>query len=374
LVLPALASLSLLIWIWGGSIFALLDQSRVLAQAVIDYTESPIPRTLSAASMRSFLESGIIIVPLPFVWLVVRAHAAGQQRYTKLLGSFAVLQLAAAGIIGGLAPTKLPLLTVSAVACVVWARTRLDLERNEWFVLELTTLQMHYLLSRPFSDHYMALMPVVALLLVVGLAHGARRERLQLLAASALLCAPVLVSNLIRIPRDTPSSVAQLGLLPKLMRTQDAALFGVCEPRCEPWRSDKAAVAAAAYIRAHTRPEEAVFSGLLRHSARPVVEGRNVMHHNDLRSYWLMRRPAGTRYSMMFPGMSTGKEREREIISDLQKRDVRWLLLWQGAHALPTNPEEQGLLDRYIREHYERAVRFDDYECWHRRNMARAAL
>jgi hypothetical protein len=120
---------------------------------------------------------------------------------------------------------------------------------------------------------------------------------------------------------------------------------------------------AVEFIRARTRPDEAIFVGNPRHD-RIVV--------NDLGFYFLADRRCPTRYCELHPGVATTLPVQREIVQNLVSKSVRWVVIarvWD-----PSEPNASAIssgvtvLDEFIRANYAPLVEFGDYQIWRSRN------
>jgi len=121
--------------------------------------------------------------------------------------------------------------------------------------------------------------------------------------------------------------------------------------------SDPDEIAALRFLRAHTGPNEPIFSGVGDHSR---------IYYNVLRNYWLAGRPIGVRTFQLETRSATEAPVQSEIIADLVRNKVRWLILYRA--KLPSDPtfaeeDYQGskLLDDYIRTHFRDVAQFGNY-------------
>jgi hypothetical protein len=116
---------------------------------------------------------------------------------------------------------------------------------------------------------------------------------------------------------------------------------------------DSAEIEAARYLSAQSGPSDPVYVGLADHS-RPYI--------NDIRFYWILDRPVGSRHTMLMTGIISAREAQAEVIQDLERRRVDWVVLWDGVPESSANriaPERgAALLDEYIRGAYDPRARF----------------
>ncbi len=110
------------------------------------------------------------------------------------------------------------------------------------------------------------------------------------------------------------------------------------------------------YIKENTAPDEFIFSGNFRHDKLFV---------NDVLIYFASERHAGTRDYQMDPGSTTRRDVQQQIISDLERNDVRMVVLRNAPP--PTEPnksaESSGVtdLDDYIKDNYVVQEQFGQY-------------
>src|SRR5262249_7410609 len=92
---------------------------------------------------------------------------------------------------------------------------------------------------------------------------------------------------------------------------------------------------------------------------------------NNLQPYWLADRPIGVRTFQLETRISTEANVQREIISDLKRNDVKWVVI-DYAPALGLTFQEQHyvgtkLLDQYVASQYREEARFGPYAILRRR-------
>jgi hypothetical protein len=120
-------------------------------------------------------------------------------------------------------------------------------------------------------------------------------------------------------------------------------------------------VASASYndliqaTRAHTRVDEPIFSGAIRHDQVLIT---------DVLLYFLTERSAPTLYYELNRGLMAEKLVHTEIIRTLEERHVRVIVLLDKISDEPNRssvPNGIPLLDDYIRRHYKPVGTFGDY-------------
>jgi len=110
------------------------------------------------------------------------------------------------------------------------------------------------------------------------------------------------------------------------------------------------------FIRERTGPDEAIYVGNWSH---------DVVIWNDIAFYFLADRPIPTPHYKFDPGYTTTEGVQREMIEDLERANVRWVVLY-GLSRFVVEPNQSGvpesrLLDEYLAAHYELAATFGNY-------------
>lgn len=130
------------------------------------------------------------------------------------------------------------------------------------------------------------------------------------------------------------------GLVPsQLERAKGIYVFQGQEAYLEP---------AIRIIQANTKPGELIFVGNSRHDKIFV---------NDIMFYFLCERHSATKYHELHPGLATTREVQLEIIDELKRNNVRFIVLWSGAENV-NEPNESSIstgvndLDDFIRLNY----------------------
>jgi len=126
----------------------------------------------------------------------------------------------------------------------------------------------------------------------------------------------------------------------------------------EAWESvypDGDELQALRYVRARTRSTDPIFVGVQDHSK---------VWLNNLRIYWLADRPIGVRTFQLQTKVATEAPFQRETISDLERNNVRWLIIDCAPPSgdwTYTKQHYQGskLLDEYIARNFRVQARFD---------------
>jgi hypothetical protein len=111
----------------------------------------------------------------------------------------------------------------------------------------------------------------------------------------------------------------------------------------------KSLASATQYIKNNTEQDEKIFVGNLRHDK--VV-------NSDVMFYFLSERDSATKYYELHPGLTNTQKIQREIISDLIKANVRYIVLWSGSKLKTDEPNESSKssgvldLDDFIKKNY----------------------
>lgn len=112
---------------------------------------------------------------------------------------------------------------------------------------------------------------------------------------------------------------------------------------------------AIAYLQGQTAPTERIFVGNLRHDQLCL---------NDIMFYFLCERHCATRYHELHPGLANTLAVQREMIDDLKRQRVRFVVLARTERMEPNrSSRSSGIteLDVYIHQHYRLMRRFGPY-------------
>lgn len=359
---PVLLCIAGMALAYHNNILEVLRQS-VLAPAAAG-TRYPIPAYgPGGVPLERLMACVRLMLPLlPIAWLVLRSVSwKGWTGWTIfLIGLFAAELLLCTS-----SPTGFALV----VLCVPFALalnqcTSGALCRREFVPLFAYALFLHYYGYRPDQPHHV-LVAAVGVFLLPSLL-GPREpswprawSRTLAIAFALLLTLPGIV--------DTAPALVPLGSLgvrairEGLLTGSDAARLSAARL---PFSGAMATLypsddenQAAQFVRRRTAADEAVYVGLTDHS-RPYV--------NYVRVAWLLGRRMGTRHFMLMSGFVDTPSSQGEMISDLQTRRVRWILLQKQMVTdeafLRRNPPGATLLDSYIRSRYHRVAVFGSFE------------
>ena len=135
-----------------------------------------------------------------------------------------------------------------------------------------------------------------------------------------------------------------------------------------------------AFVEANVPPGEAIHVGVVRNDAVVV---------SDTRVYYMVDRPAATRYQELHPGITDVDRVQVEMIGDLETKDVRCLVLWHWggrghdavldqikARRATTGIEGIGStrFDEYVAAHYRPVLDVDEYTVYWRRDAGEPVL
>ncbi len=111
------------------------------------------------------------------------------------------------------------------------------------------------------------------------------------------------------------------------------------------------------FMKQKVPPNKKIYAGTSRHDRITV---------NDVMFYFLSERESAVKYHELHPGIATEPQVQKEIIRDLERHNVNYLVLWSGAENIiePNKSGESngsGILDDYITEVYEQIERYPPY-------------
>ncbi len=140
-------------------------------------------------------------------------------------------------------------------------------------------------------------------------------------------------------------------------------------PGAAPARLTPELACAAAYLRSHSRPDEAVFAGAMRHDKLLM---------NNVGLYFAAGRRPATHWHHFDPGLQTREDVQRQMIRELEERGTRWGVR-DSSWDLAREPNESAvssgvhLLDRYLAARYRPVQRFGPISLWLRKGEAPGA-
>jgi hypothetical protein len=114
------------------------------------------------------------------------------------------------------------------------------------------------------------------------------------------------------------------------------------------------------FIQQHVPKEQALFVG-------------NSQHHrvfvNNIMFYFLSQRRAGTMYYEFEPGMTTTVQIQRDIVADLSRNQVKYVVRcagFDGSDNPGENLHDSGvtIIDDFLAQKYRPVEKFGDYSIW----------
>lgn len=114
---------------------------------------------------------------------------------------------------------------------------------------------------------------------------------------------------------------------------------------------------AVQYIQDVVPPEGKIFVGNYRH---------DMIYANNIMFYFLVDRHSATKFHELHPGLATTRSIQREIIDELIKQRVNYIVLWNGYESF-TEPNESGKssgvtdLDEFIQSNYSEVKTIGHY-------------
>ena len=132
-----------------------------------------------------------------------------------------------------------------------------------------------------------------------------------------------------------------------------------------------------AFLRQHTAQNERIYSGVLRHDA--IVVNKPIF-------YAVAQRRSCCRYSELHPGVTDRLKTQKEIISDIERYDVRAAIIWKfgwpdtildelrADYVAATDDGGATLLNEYIAERFEPIAQYDEYILMWRKDATKPTL
>ncbi len=331
-----------------------------------------VPRLLETAGHTigvRFIELGFSVrlvcaLMAPALWFCVRILTGADRSARKALAAVACAIAVPALAMAGRTHSSIPHVVVLAeLAAVILLHVfTLRLEPFELAILLFYCCVLHYYLARVDEPHW-AVIPIAAALLLPALALQAvpRFAGLGILAAAMLV---LLSSRIGPAAPELDRAIAGMYILAEagqiLGQSDTDVVVDEVAPPIPQWAalySDRNELEAVRYLRVRSGSGDAIFVGAGDHSR---------VYLNDVRIYWLADRPIGVRTFELDTGVATEADTQREIISDLKRSQVKWVVLdlapWRGDRTFHEKAYRgSGLLDEYIRDRFEQRARFGRY-------------
>lgn len=233
-----------------------------------------------------------------------------------------------------------------------------------WSIALLTLLSMALFLKgivRPELVHMpQAFLPALVALfaLVYQLRYGLRKAGYSVLMAItipflAMIYAPPAEIAWQTLSRPEGGYNIYRNLITDEQRVQDITLAGRVNLA-------KDQIATLRFIRQHVPPEQPIFSGNIRHDRIFI---------NDVMFYFLAQRSSATKYHELHPGLATTAAIQENIIQDLARKDVRYIVLYSGGEYrnepnMSSRSSGIKLLDNFILKNYQQVQLVGQYAVW----------
>jgi hypothetical protein len=125
---------------------------------------------------------------------------------------------------------------------------------------------------------------------------------------------------------------------------------------------------AVRFINTNVAPNDKIFVGNVQHSQ---------ICGYDLLFYFLTDRRSGTKFANLLSGVTNTLDIQQQIVKDLDRNQVGWVVLYSGAQNCPEPNGSQAdsgvhVLDDFIRDRFQFVRQDGRYQIWTRANQARA--
>ena len=333
-----------------------------------------VPRIFAAAAgaiavhfiTLEFSHRLVFALMFPPLWFCFRIWRDGNARSVKLLVAAGIaIALPVVALAGG-TYTSIPYLLVSAeVASVIlfhlFAR-RLD--QFELALLLFYCCNLHYYLSRADLGHFAFIPIALAMLLPFAWFNPWPNPTFRRWAALVLpgIAFLLIVETAVTQPEISKARIGAHILAGARHNAGKSDTELVVDSAPAPaWAAlypDENELQAIRYLRDRTSSSDPIFVGYRDHSR---------IFLNDLRFYWLANRPVAVRTFELESGHATEAAVQREIIEDLQRRHVSWLVLDMSLQYFgdpgfePAADAGSELLDAYIGQNFQPVARFGRY-------------
>ena len=356
----ALCCVGFCLWVYGRHTVTVVLDLVVAGQSLLIARFNGLPFTLRLASM-------VVLPPLWFCGRILTAmHPRSIKAFTPVVAVVFVLSVVRFG--HAHAFVVLVVVAVEIVTVILLHLLIYPLKRFELAGLLFFCSLLHYYLSRADYTHGRLLLISVALLLLLFIfsATGAvesepgsvsKSSAFRVLMTATVVCLASIEFRPVAV--DIPSEVQLVASLGRHPRMSDGdRMLGRDVPEAV-WLSiypDQEELRALRYLRARTSIADAIFVGV------PVNSEIARSSMNDLRIYWLAGRKIGVRTFELEPGMMAKEVTQRELISDLELNNVKWVVI-DSASSLPNTQAHSGpqLLDQYLATRYRKEAQFGSY-------------
>ncbi len=262
-------------------------------------------------------------------------------------------------VLEGLIPFYFPLVTYGlgaavSLAILVRAARGENASASGWGTLWLTVFgALLYLqaVSRADAIHLMPTSLMAMVLLTAVAAWGWRAFGRPPMLTAMCLGLPLLSMSMFWMPALDWVALTSRGWPPDCSRP-------LARARCMPLRADQAAI--IQLVQGLAPPGERIFVGHGRHDRIFVT---------DVLFYFVSGRDSATRYFSLEPGVATTEAVQREIVQELMRHRVRFIVLYSPVRPV-VEPNESGrssgvtVLDDYIRSAYRKGWVAGEYSVW----------
>jgi hypothetical protein len=246
----------------------------------------------------------------------------------------------------------LPLVLVIGLACALAALAgrRRELDATMIATAAFSLVMLQYLLVRTDLFHTAPLAVIVAVLAAWALRARPRAARAAAAVAAACVAYAVVEGADRRVLAITEDGTTIAGPVADGVRAGPEHRAGLNET--------------LRHVRARTRPGEPIYVATRRSDL--VTAGHPLF-------YVLANRTNATRYDIAAPGVVTSAPVQREIVRDLDRRRVRFVVRWTDPITAAPEPNAAGrssgvrILDRYLARRYRGAATYGPFVVLERR-------
>ena len=364
LISVAVFGAAICLWIYGKRAGIALSEFVITAQRLM---------ALRGFITLRFTADVASAVVLPLAWFFFRIgrnknELSGRALLPVVL-AFCLLLLTVA--LGNFV-SVVPLVVALEITFVLFLHTFVDrLPRAELATLLLFCCLLHYFLSRADWMHWRLLPIAVALLLPFGILSPrdrTGRDDLGLSSSNGLAFRVIAGACFLLIATENfrpaisyvKSGTRLLIALAHNPHLTDTGEVIDSTARSRGWSTvypNRDQLEALRYLRARTSSSDPIFVGVQDHSR---------IFWNDLLVYWLAGRPIGVRTFQLETRVATEPLVQREIIEDLEKNRVRWVVLNCAPQVGDDTFKARAyrgstMLDEYIANHFQQRGRFGVY-------------
>ena len=346
--------------------FVVVPQRLMLSRGFIDWMEHSLPSQM------------LVVPPAWFLFRLLKGTSAVSAK-ALAPATLAIIPLAMFHL--GHSHVKAAIiLTGFEFAAVILLHVFIQrLERSEFCALLFFCGLLHYFLSRADFPHWRVLPLGLALLIpFLVLPQRDPKDAASESGVSKGTAIVVLLAAFVAVfgtpgLRPTPDQIpVGLRLLANMVihphMTDTTYVFAGDQPTAalQSVYPDANELRAVRYLREKTSASEPIFVGNPDHSR---------IFFGNLQPYWLANRPIGVRTFQLETRIATEANVQREIISDLNRNDVKWVVIDYAPEFADSTFQKQDyvgakLLDQYIASQYREEARFGPYAILSRRGLS----